>query len=621
VIRYLLVLLLAFQEKPPEEKIIARIPEFYFVRTDVAGFNGGSAVELTLPRQANHKYFFLRLDDAGLPMGREEEVSEANFYGVVRGILRYGVRDITGPPGSQLNPNYRDLVRHLLEKKIVSEADLRKVAGAYANANWLESLFWLDEAFPGVFKAHVYNFDPAESHINMNECFVALTGIKLDKGDRKMLNEAAERVNKRLELHGTYSGYRFETTARAYAELCKRGAALSERARQNLLQSYFAYDKNYRINLRLTYAFWGLPLPEKKSIYEALLQRMKQLAEPDPKLVGDFRVFGLDFPKDFATLYRDALLGGFGVTAFEDLEYLFKFSGEEGVSVETWKKYGDEAFSWHLMKEARKTQKDTGDYYHAAVECYRRVAPFVIQLEELQKELDGKRNKNEAELNTQKTLAKLLPRLKFGPVKKEALMKEFEDTTVRLGDVLIAYELCGLDPREEYLLEKFEKRAEASRKGPAGAYFGEQGKILWHATEYGQLLVPFRDDIGLAAGLKDGQRIRKLSQVITDWAMSEIASEGVHLSRYYPQLLASSATPAYLSLDAVIGFYEEMQFTEGARSLAQHLWDVGLEIPAFRLFKIAGLEKEATEKFYGRFSEAELMKRQSELNLRLRTGK
>ena len=62
--------------------------------------------------------------------------------------------------------------------------------------------------------------------------------------------------------------------------------------------------------------------------------------------------------------------------------------------------------------------------------------------------------------------------------------------------------------------------------------------------------------------------------------------------------LRNEGTGIYAELTLIIDLYESLKFTDGARSLAQHLHSVGFKMPARRAFRIGKFEKEAEDQYF-----------------------
>ena len=114
----------------------------------------------------------------------------------------------------------------------------------------------------------------------------------------------------------------------------------------------------------------------------------------------------------------------------------------------------------------------------------------------------------------------------------------------------------------------------------------------------------FQDEIDLVAFVGGPGRVRALSKKISLHFFEKLKKE------WGP----SVDSQTFKDLSAILDVYEELKFVTGARSLALHLFDLGLELPARRAFHLGGLGKEAEEQYYKNFCDDELKKRQEAFN-------
>lgn len=582
------ILLAALFPQDNPEKIFVRIPEFYFVN-NVLNFNTPHVVEhvvvIAEPQDDKREYFIQKTDKLGRPLGDAERMSSEDFYYMAHCILRYGVRDSADVSFPKLNEGFRDFIKFLLDKKFLAPQQLPALAKHYHDSNWLESLYWLDEVEPGLMLAA--DNGPVHSNANTGNLiyFTVLLGIKQANGDLEQLTEVQKNLDTSViekdQAAGVSTSF-FATFARSYAELSRKGLDIPEEIRPLILKQYLKSDPSLEAGIVATFQSLQLPLPSAKAVEGILKSLLDAIPKPRVSLVGEFRFFKLEFPKEHAKAYRDALLEERAV--FEDIECLLPVIGEEDIPAETWKQYGDSVYQWHFSKDARIFHIDSGDYYHSAVEAYRRVSRMIGKLGDDPKSKERKY------------------RLAIDPKHLKRLCDCCDDLSVRMRDLLFACELAQLNPKDDFVLNKLEKRIELYESKPMGAYHHDGRILSRHLNEHGQQRVPFREAVELADFLRDGVRIRELSRRIADWAYSQL----------------EAGEPVYENLEAISDLYEELKFTEGARSLGLHLFDSGFVLPVRRLLQIGGIYQEASEKYYGKYSEEQLKKIQDDFNSRVR---
>lgn len=603
----LAVLAILPQENPREEKIVAVIPDFYL--PDGRFTKDGCGVVLNPPpEEAIRKYFIKPLDRRG-KFEAEYAISEEAFYRMTRSIIDYGVRD-TADFSSYINDGYKNLILLLLEKGIVDRKELKRVFDYYIalyDHAWIESAYYLTEAVPDLLEPndpiwHTLIEKIKKTADHTTDYFRALSYIRAGV-DRNILYALIWSMNVRMKVDLELNEqdiikadfYRY---AKAFAILSGKDL-ISEEAELNLFKCYFHYNKDLLPSVKEVYASIGLRLPKKEILTEGFAYWMQTPEALSLNIVPELRVLGIKVPKGSAVRYRDTLLRNLG--DLEDIEYLNDSMGEDA-RPELWQIYADSALIWHKRKEKRKQENDSDDYFHIAIIGYQRAVK------------GG---------------------LKLSPALFDELLKESEDLSVRMADVIAVYELKGANPKSsksileilEARLEKY-KEAVTDRKLTEGARWDiawsreknpdlrRNIEIFWHFNEYGQEVIPFRDEIELAAYLDNPERTRQLSCAISIYVYKKLKEEGGYIKKTFldEKYFKTSKSPIYAELTAILDLYESLKFTDGARSLAQHLHSVGFKLPARRAFRIGGFEKEAEEQYFNWKDDAYWLQQEGEFN-------
>lgn len=558
------------------EKVVFRVPNFYKVAG--VGYDDPSIALSLVPDGIEFVCLVQYLDEYGAPLNNPEEITKDAFGSLARRILSYGVLDSPSLKFFSLNRGYVQFVELLLKQKILTRDSALKVAAQYYNKKWVESAYFFEEALPGIFYSWDWSNFPGQ---DSSYFFGALVKIKTKEDP----NQICEWLSKNPSPENFFS-----TSAKAYSELIRKGAKISEVIQAKLLSAYLQYSADLlRVGLQKTYANLGLTLPEPKIIRSFLCGALMKFERPDLEIVEEFQFFGLDFPKEYAALYRDAYLKN--GKSLASVDYLSKAAGEEA-RPELWERYGNISFSNYRAKDFRKTHKDPEDYYHAAVEAYRRAIDKGVVI-------------SESRLN--------------------ALIEEEKDLFPHTRDILTAYKLAGLNPKAEWIAAKLDKRIERMKDIAAGIFYDETGKMVWQLDDYDRKIIPFQEEIELAAYLNDPERNRKLCGAIAERASSQLAKEGPVIFRLYEScplilylMMRRSDTPAYLELEAVIDIFESLKFKDGLWCLAQHLFDSVFDLPARRAFHLSGLGKTAEDQYYGKKEERYWLKKRSHFNFAVR---
>lgn len=601
-------LVFGFQEEKKnfqaEESIVVVAPDPY--SHFLESLNSNPQL-LNLPPKGIKRKYLIKIMSPSRDLYETKELEEFQFYHFANRVLYYGVLD-TADSSYHLNSGYRNFIRTLLRHMLIDLETLAYLGKLYLDPgrNWIESAYCLDDVIPGIIPIQEWDriacFYSSKTD-SLSRYFRVLASIK--KGDP--VNGIRGWLDTIIQQQEYMSGEHFKYSGKAYAELIRKGAIFPEFAQIIFFKSYLNSDPWLRRGISKSYATIGLPLPKKKIIQKALLNLLKAARIFDESVwgtVSEFRIFEIELPRDLAESYRDELLKNY--QDLDDILFLIKCAGEDGDPA-LWKKYADFNFRMYKCKEDFLSQcKDTGYYYHAAIEGYRRAVTGGIGL-----------NSN------------------IG----KALLKAEDDPSVHVRDLIIAYELAGYDPRCKILVEKLEGRVELASKNPAGVFFDEDDEIDWQKNEYDGRIVPFREEIELTAYLNDPERTRDLSKKITRYALERLRQEGPELlkkfrsdSRYYncrkywldsviafEMLLRNLDTPIYVELAAIIDVYESLGFKDGARSLAQHLLgDAGFYIPARRAFQVGGFGERAEEVLYCQRDDSYWLKMQSEFSAKVR---
>ena len=555
---YLAFLLLSVSD-PPTEMIVAELPQYFL---DMNPSNEWSFIRLEpRPAKVNRQYFIRVVDSFGNPTENFFSVDEERFYVIAKKIVRFGVLDKSEFDIPCLNNKYENFIRLLLKYKIITEAELKTAAHYYCDRDWIESAYHLDNVVPRIISFEKWKYLAKkcgkDMPYNRYYYFTTLANIK-SACSVVDLRDAMDWLNQKLSAEGPSPYFSvFLNYVKAYVELEKVGIRMDEAVRIIFLKDYFTYDSyessdilSKLNNLQKTYSSIGLPQPDKKDINNVLNICLKTLINQnkylDPLLIKTIRNLELEFPKEFAVDYRKILLYETG-DFFEDIDYLTGIIGGE-VLPKLWISSAYLNLREFKDREYRKEKHDSTDYFHIAVESFRRA---------------GKNEINSKTINT--------------------LLNEMNDLSVRIKDIIVVYELLGKNPKLDFYVTKFNERARLYEEQDCGIYY-DDSRFMWRENEYGQKIIPFRDAIELAAYLKDNKRTKELSFKI--------------LRRANWQLSQTDKSTTCAELEEILNLYESLKFTDGAYSLALHLHEAGFIEQSRRAFKIACVEKEIEKLFH-----------------------
>ncbi|TSC88911.1 MAG: hypothetical protein G01um10143_808 [Parcubacteria group bacterium Gr01-1014_3] len=626
------------------ETIVITIPKFY-ESTPGSGSWENNSPKLIIPEGIIRKYAMNIVDHRGFCIEPNKEVDREKFYSIMHCILRYGVTD--NPNAfTNLNAYFLNLIKYLLGTGIIDAESIAQLRVGYMNTNWVESLYYLDEAVPGTMSAEDWKSlhgsqggmstvsDPRRLY------FEFLCELKAGSSVNYLLENLDKRFDRgEVDPANPMSGKSnlFENYAKMYGTLARRGAVIRPSVIKTLASSYLSMDEKYEFGFMAASKASGVQF-SKEVIEESLSEHIRRADKPIPNVITDFRLLNMKFPKELAEAYRDALLEDFG--QIEDIEYMISIAVTES-DPEFWKRYANNAWDWYKSRTIRKGIYDPGDYYHAAIESYRRVQDFV--------------EKADAQLaqNHDEDLAKRVDKLRIADQRKQQLINAGEDKNVRTRDLIFAYSLTGLDPRKSsFLLEKLDKRIAEKQISASGVYYDEIGDYVWLLNDFGDRLVPFADSIELAEHVNDPVRIRELSDKVVMYILAKIRAEANDLETRFQsdyaqtertwastklpfglngklilgkfkdairvKALCSLRAAAFVELDGIIQLYESLNFRIGLRSLAHHLFEYSLDLPARRVFHLAGLGKEAEEQCFSKKTDEFWQKKQEEFVYRVR---
>lgn len=625
------------------EKIFVQIPEFYL---NYQGYF--TPIQLKRPSsKVIRRYFLIPLNSVGQATGKRRLISEEEFYRLAEKVLDIGLPD-SQDASFDCEQNFQDFIKTLVAHGIVDQEALKAAGQKYASSRDFESLYFLDEAAPDLFTeqswnnfSHEYRFGYHGEDANTESYRIyhhILIGIKIDRSPAAINQLRAELDGKLQEALKTQDGNELEfwPWAKSYSELSKKGAVLASETQRLVFRLYLKYHHNWK-STRDAYRFAGMPLPSAKVSSATLEEYLKAADKPVLSVVKIFRDLELNFPKELAGRYRDATLQDYGI--LEDIDYLLKMA-EEDAEPELWKKYADDAMGWHYSPENRKNHKDSGDYFHLAVEGHRRIQEYL-------KKADIPANW------TNKEISKRIKYLRLSKGEQEQLLGAIDDPTVRMRDLLVAYELVEKNPKR--LIAIFDKRLERFKDLLRGVVSVSNGKAYWLINEFGQHLIPFADEIELAAYLKNSARTNKLNEVIAQYVDQKFkeAGEKIYVSyrerfqhiltrwrwsgkslrefweivtdlcwrwEEFYQEMCSSNTPIYFELNEILDLYQSLGYAEGALSLAYRLSEsVGYDFFLVRrAYHLGGLGREVEEQYYGSYSDTIWLERQARFNLETR---
>lgn len=593
-----------FQERTIEEKIEVLLPEFYSGWFTNNNYREIGVVLSPPPPGVSRRYFLRIVGQYGKVSDEVKEIGDQEFYARAYSILGYGVLD-SARFDPEVNEGFKNFVNLLLNKKILSREQFAQYVGHYAKKSWLESAYMAEEVLPGIVPASCWikhwenNKDSVHSSDPTATYFLTMALIKMARDSKEIEKWFTQRFSLVADIKDDKdNGKLFFDFVKTISVLAKAGVQIPDSVQEAMLHSYARYDAELTRGLIGVYRWAKLPLPPESMIQKGLTEVVEKAERPLPHLVREFRLLGLIFPADKAEFYRDVLIKSEGDLA--DIDYLVKLVGRDA-DPKLWKRYGDWALWRHeKCKENRKTQSDSEDYYHLAVVAYKRAS------------------NQDSELVGMATIDRLL--------------KSEEDLSVRTLDLIAVHEMAGHDPKMKEIVAILDKRIEALKKLPSGALYNGFWKIAWVTNEFGQRLLPFRDEIELAFYLKDPERTRALSREMADYFLQRVASEGQVLKAkfenefsklkalilaeapdsiemlegfYFGRALENLDTPTFVELTAILDHYEALGFEDGARSLAQYLREqAGLNFHKRRAFRIGDFEKFAEEQVYSKFPQS-----------------
>ncbi|MBI2025011.1 MAG: hypothetical protein HYT03_02930 [Candidatus Harrisonbacteria bacterium] len=459
------VVLSFFPQEKNKTDIVIKIPVFYqeMKRT--------SNLKLMRPsRMARRDYFIIWTGAFGEAVSGAESVSEEKFCHIIRSVLDYGVRDSPYCDFYNLNNGYQELIRFLLRQKLINEAELVELGDWYIDRGWIESVYFLDEAVPGIISKGRWAIIETK-HVFPTQYFGFFAWLKKPR-EKELTIAEIEAVKRSIFAHWTKAADPpmagdFAMYVKFWIEFQKRGLTFNEEEMTVLLKSFLDYSlKNYAphqysYQLVKTYEVLGLSLPPQQISAEILVNWIKRQPNPIPEIVESFRLLKIDFPEELAPRYRDRLVDTIG--NLEDITHLMK-GVEKNQASKIWKRYVEHIVIRHRLAEVRKAQRDDVDYFEIALK--------VLQLI--------------GEPPNEKT--------------RDFLYEGANDPEVHTKDLMAAYKFLGLDIKKPIFVEKFSQRIK----------------------DYN---LPFCCKIELAAHLDEPRRNHELGLEIATYFMKQIRSD------------------------------------------------------------------------------------------------
>ena len=624
MIIYIVALALgSFQDVPIEE---ITIPTHDFALGPPQNSSVGS-VKLARDPLESHRHYFLKLydSDGGQLLSDRMRHEGMAFWEIVEKALAYGLKDTDSLEYPNLNRLFRDFVKSLHHHNLLNDEDLRTLVKKYLESTWIESLYWLDEAFPGLVSKEQWEgvFKNAASN-NSGFYFGILVKIKLSKLATGDVADALKWADKgMLDPASLYSAtgnarLTFQGACKGYAELVRCGAVIGDEVELSILQQYEQDDMIPLTTMKAFFNRWGMALPRRNAVVSFLRNRVINGDKIQTGILASFREFKVPFPQEKAVVYLEELLGHFGERGtFEDVEYLLPMIKPEDLPIASLKSYGDSAIDWHFNDTSALRKNDTEDYIRFGVECYRLVKP---RLEAAKKAGD----------------VKLVRQLSISPENVERLRKLIDDSDVRLLDIARIYEITGIDPRlseSDFIKDKLDRRMRLVADRPTGAY--DETLVKWHTDKSGRPILLFRDELEFALYFSEHQLLRKVFDRITHYVIRQMIAEGVAYApvlREYEQrrcieptdftehasALSSDESAAHANLDAIILFLIKEQDVTALRIFGQYLRDAGFVFRARPLLHLGGLGKEAEAAYYKDLSDAHWKESERRFNLAMR---
>jgi hypothetical protein len=129
--------------------VILPLPQFYLNMSIMDALEG---CPINLPPENSHwRFYFQRMDRSGQPNGKPAQVAANVFYGKIRGITSFGVKDTANISDPEVNSGFVTFIRTLVGFGIFNKQTINWVAAKYLNARWSESCYFLEEAAGNLF--------------------------------------------------------------------------------------------------------------------------------------------------------------------------------------------------------------------------------------------------------------------------------------------------------------------------------------------------------------------------------------------------------------------------------------------------------------------------------------
>lgn len=613
-----------FQDKPVE-RLVFELPDFYL------GLNANQFPQFTpalkpCPKDKARTYAVIPLNQYDEKREEILEYEESKFYALAISTLRYGVLD-NGNITPMLNRSYIRFVAGLCASGILTEKSLSEIADWYASTNWTESLYCLNGVNPGIIgkkQWEKYYFESIKAR-GVGSYLTTLAALKAGEDPQNLYRDAKAKMN-RDQWPIEY--------LKTCAVLFEYGVVIEREVRLQLLAGYLVRDPECSRDPNQIFVLHGLPRfsADEPGFKDILINHVRSQEKETPALVTLLRSSGCEFPKERVQKYLTLLLENYG--DIEDIAYLIRAGGDEP-KPEEWKRYADNAASWHKSRKRLNGHCETR-CLKDAIFGYRKA---------LEKKVDG---------------------VHIAESMIDYLLGEFESEPIPVIDMAFLYELKGLNPKADFIRSKIEACIEKRRSLKFGAHYKDQEIIVWSVDCYGDRLLPFKEEIEWVFYLGDPIRTRELSDRICAYLIQRLKYEGVELKQFakpppirkprnvklklhfgivveipetpkfeflgfvlqidppafefrgplgvlikIPQmtrelwlgyLLRKTDTPALQELNEILQTYIDLDFKIGARSLAQHLMEYGFHLHSRRAFEIAGLKKEAEEQCFSKRS-------------------
>ncbi len=248
-------------EHKKSDSIAITIPKFYEATLSPGGW-ANDAPKLIYPKTANYRYFVNIVDLRGFCVEPNHEIDQERFYTIIRAILRYGVADHPRV-FPNLNIYFLHLIKRLLDFGAIDAESIAQLRAHYTSMNWVESLYYLEEAVPGTISAvewrRIQAVQSSLAGVNGSRCsyFEFLCALKAGSSISRLL-ESADQLFDRESFRDIFDDY-----AKIYGALMIRGAVVRPNVIKKLAWSYIDTDEKYEYGFMAASRASGIQFPRE----------------------------------------------------------------------------------------------------------------------------------------------------------------------------------------------------------------------------------------------------------------------------------------------------------------------------------------------------------------------